>query len=109
LRGARRVALADLGETSGTYESPGVFVEFGGACPVQGDGEIDGHKCYYRSRGNGWQFEIYDGDFFGDTEPRVDVWDYWERPYIFPDGGWVHPDVSCSCIARAVDKWRQTR
>ena len=98
--------IADLYDTGGRYDAPGVSVEFGGVCPVQGDGTVDGHNCYYRSRGEGWQFHIFDGDYLSETARRVDVWDYWERPYIFPDGGWVHPDVSRACIAKAIAKWR---
>ena len=30
----------------------------GGNCPVQGEGEVDGHAFYFRARGNEWQFHV---------------------------------------------------
>lgn len=50
LQGARDVEMADLGETSGHLYEGGLEIEFGGACPVQGDGELDGHPCSRVSR-----------------------------------------------------------
>lgn len=102
-RGARRVEMS--GHTDGIYLAPGVTVEYGGACPVQGYGQVDGFLCYYRSRGEGWQFHVYrEGvELFED-----DVFVVSERKYHFPDGGWVAPEVSNRCIARAVLAFRTT-
>jgi len=33
----------------------------GGLCPVQGDGEVDGHAWYFRARGAAWEMVIADG------------------------------------------------
>lgn len=107
LQGARCVAGADFADTCGSYDAPGVSIEFGGLCPVQGDGFVDGRACYYRSRGEGWQFHVAaDGsdDALGD-----DAWSYSERPYIFPDGGYVSAAVSRACIAKAVKLFRWHR
>lgn len=103
-RGARRVELS--GDTAGEYSAPGVVVRYGGACPVQGRGDVDGFLCYYRSRGEGWQFHVYpqDGMLFGD-----DVFVFEERKYHFPEGGWVAPEVSNRCIERAVLAFRAAR
>jgi hypothetical protein len=111
LQGARRPQLGGLRETHGIYAGPGVRVEFSGACPVQGYGVVDGHECYYRSRGEGWSLDIYPrGVSFADNGDLPGVapeFLYQERPYIWPDGGWVHADVSRACIARAVKAWRK--
>jgi hypothetical protein len=119
LEGARHVPTGRIrpDEISGTYWRDGyttpedrtnlVRVEFSGACPVQGEGHVFGHPCYYRSRGEGWQFHVAatpHGDPLAD-----DAWSYSERCYIFPEGGWVRDYVSMSCIARAVDAWLEWR
>lgn len=104
LQGARRVACSAYSDTCGSYDAPGVDITFGGACPVQGEGTVDGRECYYRSRGEGWQFHVAaEGadDALGD-----EAWCYSERPYIFPDGGWVDAAVSRACIEKAVAKFR---
>lgn len=88
----------------GALEEDGISIEFGGACPVQGDGNVEGRTAYYRSRGEGWELEIAraGADVFDD-----DNWIYAERPYFFPDGGWVSARVSRECIRRAVKAWRE--
>lgn len=106
---ARRLERAKKVYTSnenfGIYaDDTGAYVEFCGACPVQGDGEIDGYPCYYRSRGEGWQFHVAtmpDGDPLDDN-----TWFYSENKYIFPQGGWVDKSVSLACIKKAVTEWR---
>lgn len=68
---------------------------------------VDGLPCYYRSRGEGWQFHVAswpDGDALAE-----DAWVYSERPYFFPQGGWVSPEVSRECIRRAVSLYRAGR
>lgn len=47
------------GDTDGVAAGEGYEVTFGGGCPVQGDGVVDGFPCYYRSRGAGWSFSVY--------------------------------------------------
>ncbi|MCC6318267.1 MAG: hypothetical protein IT361_11315 [Gemmatimonadaceae bacterium] len=103
LQGARRVELADYDGTAGLLCVDGLDIQWGGACPVQGEGTLDGRECYYRSRGEGWQFHVAgaSGDVFGD-----DAWTHCERRYIFPAGGWVSAAVSERCIRAAVAKFR---
>ena len=100
-RGADIVETAPLDGTRGHYLAPGVNILFGGACPVQGYGTVDGHPAYYRSRGAGWSLEI---ELPGGVE-----WCFWERPYIEPTGGWVAAIVSLRCIERAVEAFRADR
>lgn len=48
------------------------WCELGGACPVQGDGEVDGVPFYFRARGRHWSIEFglgtdEDGRLTGET------------------------------------------
>lgn len=105
LQGARSVETAPCRGTSGAIEEPGLTIEWGGACPVQGEGTLDGHEVYYRARGEGWSFRVDMcgcGDVYG-----ADAWVYSERPYFHPDGGWLAASVSEANIRKAVAKWRE--
>ena len=107
LDGAKSVQLADLNGTCGSYSTGNVEIEFSGACPVQGEGDMAGYPCYYRSRGEGWQFYVAakpDGDPLDD-----DAFCYHENCYAFPDGGWVSAEVSAACIDRGIKAWMEAR
>lgn len=84
-------------------QAEGVDVSWDGGAPVEGWGTVDGRPCYYRSRGEGWEFRVAKpgGDVFGS-----DAWAYFEKPYFWPYGGWVANSVSEACIRRAVAVWR---
>ncbi len=105
VHGARPVRKGTFEETSGSLIGNGIEVLFGGACPVQGEGIVDGRAIYYRSRGTGWQFSVAPEG--SDDALGADCWEYGEDPYHWPDGGWVHGEVSRACIRRAVAKWRE--
>lgn len=97
----RLVSTKSDSETTCGYWShaahPDDELEFGGACPVQGDGKVDGLDAYYRARGTGWSFELTDSS--GNV-----AWSYDSgRVYHFPDGGWLHYSVSQRNIERAVE------
>jgi hypothetical protein len=105
-QGARDV---ETGETAGSFCAPDCEIDFGGMVPVQGEGWVldargNRRDCYYRSRGEGWQFHVaaLDGEVFGDGE-----WVYERYPYMWPEGGYVSARVSCDCIGEALDEWRQ--
>lgn len=103
LEGARSVDTA--GGTRGFVDGDGFEIEFSGMCPVQGDGVIDGRACYYRSRGEGWQFYVAapgSDDVLDDSS-----WLYSKDPYFFPDGGHVSAAVSERCIREAVAAFRR--
>jgi hypothetical protein len=111
--GARRIEIASSYEgTSGHIESASLMLDvaFGCAVPVQGDGEILGHPCYYRSRGEGWSFEVYaEGADVSEGLPDP-IWEYSRAPYFWPDGGWVAAGVSRACIleaGHAFAKWKR--
>jgi hypothetical protein len=107
--GKRNPKLGSCEDTAGAVMDPGVEIEFGGACPVQGWGTVDGLPCYYRSRGDGWQFELRKEAWDYQME-RLEfeevVFEYSERCYLWPDGGWVHREVSEKCIRKAVARFR---
>lgn len=101
-QGAKKVKKSS--DTKGIYRSNDAYVNFGGACPVEGIGEIDGHGIYYRSRGEGWSLEIYE-DTIDIAEENVSgdvIWEYGESRYYWPDGGWVSAEVSFANIDKAL-------
>jgi hypothetical protein len=67
-----------------------------GNCPVQADGTINGHKFYFRARGQHWTLEV-GGD---DPCDKCD-WSYREK---YSDeqyaAGWITEDEARSFIAR---------
>ena len=93
---------ADGHLTDGEYIDPGgserASVPFSGACPVQGEGFVDGLACYYRARGNGWSLDV--------TLSDNECWTYGESDYAWPDGGWIHRDESSANIGKAVTAFR---
>jgi hypothetical protein len=95
------------GRTDGVAVGEGYEVPFGGACPVQGYGEVDGHPCYYRARGKGWSLDVYPkgADPYNDLG-AASLFEHAEGCYIWPAGGYVRPELSCENIARAVAKFR---
>jgi hypothetical protein len=107
-RGARPVMLSHyvaLGRWERINSSGEIdWLDFGGACPVQGYGTIDGRNAYYRSRGTGWSLKIVPpGKLIEDGHVE---WQYWSgRVYHFPDGGWIHPSVSIANLDHAVTQY----
>jgi hypothetical protein len=89
-------------EAQGAIHDDGITITWGGACPVQGQGVVDGVGCYYRSRGSGWHMEFGDGEPCGGSN-----WSYEETCYIWPDGGWVTAQESERNIRLAVERWRE--
>ncbi len=96
--------------TAGTYDAPGVHIEFGGATPVQGTGTLDGLWIYYRSRGEGWSLDVYDCEIGEDLPDEGHlVWDCYERSHEWPGAGYVAAEESCANIAKAVAMFREWR
>jgi len=112
LQGARPTILAaDHDDRAGRISAPGIDIIFGGGCPVQGEGTVDGYPCYYRSRGEGWSFEVFP---IGTDLESPEAWppaiyDYAERRYFWPDGGHVASTVSRRCIYKAVQQFRASQ
>lgn len=98
-----------MSDTSGTYRGKNVSIDFGGACPVQGYGMVDGYPIYYRSRGEGWQFHVYDSgspDVEQHGIPNTEIFVYTEKPYTWPHGGWITTEESRKNIRKAIGKFR---
>lgn len=100
-----------LSTTRGLAEGDGYSLDVGGACPVQGWGEVDRHPCYFRARGECWQFEVY---AMG-VDPRDDaadpIWQHEADDEVSDPGGqfcasWMTIGASRECIAAAVALWR---
>lgn len=110
LRVVARVETQDrMDLMTGKIDEPDFQVEWGGACPVQGTGIVDGQPLYYRARGSRWSVEIgpgaddHDDLRFSNEGARFF---YEEQPYIWPDGGWIDAAESERNIRTAVQKYR---
>lgn len=54
--------MDDLG-TEWEHDGEGWSMSTGGACPVQGEGLIDGRAAYFRARGQSWSLRVaFDAD-----------------------------------------------
>lgn len=93
-----RSPRTDSHHTHGTYVAEGVEIPFGGACPVQGEGVLDGLDVYYRARGSGWSLTV--------TISENENWTFAQSPYAWPDGGWLHREESITNICTAVEAFR---
>lgn len=101
LEGAR---IVEDGDTVGSIREEGIDIAWGGMCPVQGEGIVDGWAVYYRSRGEGWQFHV------AASETEIfdnDVYFYEKHNYFWPQGGYVASSVSERCIREAITAFRQ--
>ena len=103
-----------LDETGGSFFDDGLSIEFGGACPIQGNGTLDGHPCYYRARGRGWTFHVWARDAAIEEmsglptgEPIFCAADL--DAYAWPDGSWLHRDVTHQNLLRALAGWREAK
>ena len=97
-------------ETAGQIHEGDIEITFGGACPIQGDGVVDGLVVYYRARATGWSLQFFPAGTDVDAHPWPDqIFEYREEPYAFPDGGWLHADESESNIRKAVAAMRDQR
>jgi hypothetical protein len=83
----------------GKIDEPGLQIEWYGACPVQGEGTVDGHPCYYRAR-CGSQLEVYAIDDLATQRPPI-----WTSEEMDGDG-WDTADVTATFIRQAVTAWR---
>ena len=92
------------GDTAGVACGDGYEVPFAGMCPVQGEGEIDGHPCYYRARGRVWSLEVYGPG--GSAEKSEAIWSTGRACYVWPDAGYLRADLSVQNIEGAVAEFR---
>lgn len=95
----------DVMQTAGELDENGLRISWGGACPVQGDGTVDGHPCYYRARGMGWAFTVWPrGAELGEHglpkgDPIFTTGD--AGAYLNPEAGWLHASETIANLRRA--------
>ena len=107
LQGARRPPIRGYEATAGELDADGIRMHWGGACPVQGEGEIDGHPVYYRSRGETWTAEFFapGTDISEDLDGEV-VFETYHRDYINYDGGWIAAEETVRNLTQAAQEFR---
>jgi hypothetical protein len=73
----------------------------GGNCPVQAEGRINGHKFYFRARGEHWSIGV------GGDPIMNPAWSY-EEPYGDEPfaAGWMTEDEARTFIDKAVGLFR---
>jgi len=79
---------------------PGLTGSFGGNCPVQGDGELDGKYWYFRARHEAWSFDVS-----ADDEGPAD-WEHCEEYGSSHDASWMPDEDVLKCIEKAVGLYR---
>lgn len=96
------------GERKTAIEADGFDgVSWGGWCPVQGFGWVDGCAIYFRARGSAWRLEIGRGPALCDYEmPAHVAWTLRAEYGEFPDAGWMDDAHVRSCILVAIAVWR---
>ncbi len=79
-----------------------VIDTFGGSCPFQAEGTVDGQEFYFRSRGSSWTFAV------GGDVVMAPAWlyeeDYGSEPY---EAGWITDDEARAFITKAVSLYRE--
>jgi hypothetical protein len=78
-----------------------VFTEFGGNCPVQATGTIDGRNFYFRARGARWSIGV-GGDSVGAPTWRYEE-PYGEGPF---DAGWMDTEIAKQMINKGATLYR---
>lgn len=109
-QGARRPPIDGYEATAGLLDAEGIFMRWGGACPVQGEGVIDGHPVYYRSRGEWWSADFFaPGTDISDELDGEVVFAAEHHDYISYDGGWITADESRRNLVQATKEFRAWR
>ena len=65
-----------------------------GTCPVEGEGEIEGLRWHFRSRGSKWTINIENHPELASSEE----WGEW------PDAGYMHHDEAWKLIINYLEK-----
>jgi hypothetical protein len=92
-------AVEAFNATGGTLDT------FGGNCPVQAEGTIDGQRFYFRARGEHWEFWVgAEADWFTDRAWLI------EQDYgTFPDAGWMPQHEALGFIVEGIGAYRQQK
>ena len=73
-------------------------LSFGGNCPVQAEGFIDGEEFYFRARGQRWSMSI-GGDWYYEEE-------WGDGPF---SAGWMPEETAISMMEKAFAKYDDER
>ncbi len=75
-----------------------------GACPLQGEGTVNGRHWYFRARGDDWSFAVYRGEVL-ETEL---LWSA-NGPYegVASTAGWMHYSEAWEIIASCIEMARE--
>lgn len=81
------------------------LASFGGNCPVQAEGMVDGQTFYFRARGDAWSLDIGPEDtWHGDGAWRIDG-DYGSGF----DAGWMHKHEALGFMVEGIAAYRAAR
>ncbi|MBF5091959.1 hypothetical protein F1640_18565 [Novosphingobium sp. NBM11] len=93
-------ALAEFDATGATLDT------IGGNCPVQAEGDVDGHRFYFRARGAAWQFHVARTDDEIFSNPVF----YREEGYgEYPQAGWMPEHEAIGFIVDSIAQFRAGR
>lgn len=107
--GAREQICAALDDMNVTINEDGIDIHMYGACPMQGEGTVDGLPVYFRARGASWKLEIsaeVDGDAVGVGFGEAPGWIMGADYGSWPDAGWITGAHARQCFMAAVASWR---
>ena len=80
-------------------------LSFGGNCPVQADGFIDGAEFYFRARGQRWSMSVGGADVIMNPD-----WYYEEEWGDGPfSAGWMPEETAISMMEKAFAKYDDER
>jgi hypothetical protein len=74
-----------------------------GACPLQGEGEVDGHAWYFKARRQSWTFEVRDHRVAAGKDWQTGG-NYGEGPY---DAGWMKHSHAWVLIRESIARFRR--
>jgi hypothetical protein len=82
-----------------------------GACPVQGEGFVDGLPVYFRARGARWSFRVSE---FPNADPvmvgcKATGWLAQGAYGEFPDAGWMRESHSRAIVEACIRGFRKAR
>ena len=82
--------------------------QLGGACPVQGEGTVDGLEWYFRARGESWSFEVFRPGGFEGLPVQDVVFDRSGETFGGPySASWIGAKHAWSLIRTCINEWRQ--
>ncbi len=76
-----------------------------GSIPVQGEGEVDGFKWYFRARGSHWSIEIED-HFSSEDPKKLEPWETGAWYGVWPTAGYMPFSEAWGFIEGSIELWR---